>query len=251
MAVDTNFNNVVLLLHCDGPNTSTTFTDSSPVPKTVTANGNAQISTAQSKFGGASALFDGSGDYLTSTSNDFLLGTGDHTIEFWFKNNDPTGATTGCATLCMGNATNYWQIILKSTTVRLNRAISGSGADDISINQSIDTNWHHFAWVKSGSTNTFYFDGASIGSWTRADWSFVTLNTLYIGANFNTGTTGLSGNIDDIRITKGVARYTTNFTAPTEAFPDSGPVSNFMPYIKSKGANDIYNYVLPINFLYF
>jgi hypothetical protein len=62
---DPYFSNVSLLLHGDGANGSTTIVDSSPSPKTVTAVGNAQISTAQSKFGGSSLAFDGSGDYLT------------------------------------------------------------------------------------------------------------------------------------------------------------------------------------------
>jgi hypothetical protein len=66
--VDPVFNNVSLLLHGNGTNGSTTITDNSPTPKTVTAVGNAQISTAQSKFGGASIAFDGTGDYLTDAS---------------------------------------------------------------------------------------------------------------------------------------------------------------------------------------
>ena len=72
---DPYYGNVSLLLYGDGANGSTTITDSSPTPKTVTAVGNAQISTAQSKFGGASIAFDGAGDYLivpsTGTPGDF------------------------------------------------------------------------------------------------------------------------------------------------------------------------------------
>jgi hypothetical protein len=68
----------------DGANASTSFIDNSPTPKTVVANGNIQISTAQSKFGGASAYFDGSGDFLQIANNqDFNMGSGDFTIEFW------------------------------------------------------------------------------------------------------------------------------------------------------------------------
>jgi hypothetical protein len=83
--VDPVFNNVSLLLHGNGTNGSTTITDNSPSPKTVTAVGNAQISTAQSKFGGASIAFDGSGDYLTVlNSSQFNFGVDDFTIEAWF-----------------------------------------------------------------------------------------------------------------------------------------------------------------------
>jgi hypothetical protein len=68
----------------DGANNSTTFTDSSLTPKTVFANGDAKISTAQSKFGGSSAYLDGNGDHLSiPNSSDFEFGSGDFTIEFW------------------------------------------------------------------------------------------------------------------------------------------------------------------------
>jgi hypothetical protein len=78
---DPNYASVSLLLHMDGTNGSTVFTDLSPVPKVVTRFGDAQISTAQSKFGGSSAYFDGTGDYLTvASSADFGFGTGDFTI---------------------------------------------------------------------------------------------------------------------------------------------------------------------------
>ncbi len=73
----------------DGTNGSTAFMDSGNNGKTVTAYGNAQVSTAQSKFGGASAYFDGNGDYLsTPDSDDFYLGNNDFTLEAWvYKNN--------------------------------------------------------------------------------------------------------------------------------------------------------------------
>ena len=74
--VDPQFGSVSLLLHGDGANGSTTIVDSSPTPKTVTAFGDAQISTAQSKFGGASIAFDGTGDYLSANDGDLVLGTG-------------------------------------------------------------------------------------------------------------------------------------------------------------------------------
>ena len=80
--VDEEFDKVSLLLHGDGTNGSTTIIDSSSSPKAVTAVGDAQISTAQSKFGGASIAFDGAGDWLTTpASNNFAFGIGDFTIE--------------------------------------------------------------------------------------------------------------------------------------------------------------------------
>ena len=88
---DPNFANVSLLLHGNDTNGSTTITDSSPSPKTVTAVGNAQISTAQSKFGGASIAFDGNGDWCQIANNvAFKFGSGNFTIEYWFYPTDLT-----------------------------------------------------------------------------------------------------------------------------------------------------------------
>ena len=81
MSYDPHYANVSLLLHGDGADNGTVFTDNSHSPKTVTAYGNAKTSTAQSKFGGSSIFFDGNGDYLVSPSNSaFQFGTGDFTI---------------------------------------------------------------------------------------------------------------------------------------------------------------------------
>jgi hypothetical protein len=75
-----------LMLHCNGEDTSQTFTDSAITPKTVTAVGTAQIDTAVSKFGGASGMFDGDSDYLSvPDSDDWNFSTGNFTIDFWFR----------------------------------------------------------------------------------------------------------------------------------------------------------------------
>src|SRR5215510_10654891 len=83
----------VLLIHCNGTDGSTTFTDSSVSAHTVTADGNAQVDTAQSQFGGASALFDGNVDKLeiTGTLGDFNFGTGEFTIDFWIRFSSVSG----------------------------------------------------------------------------------------------------------------------------------------------------------------
>lgn len=78
----------VLLLHCNGSDTSTTFTDNGDTGHTVTATGNAQVDTADKKFGTGSALFDGTGDYLTIPDHaDWAADTGTFTIDFWIKFN--------------------------------------------------------------------------------------------------------------------------------------------------------------------
>jgi len=86
---DLNYSSCSLLMHFSGSNGSTAFIDNSPITKSFTVNGNAQISTVQSKFSSSSAYFDGTGDYLsTNSSNDFAFGTGNFTIEFWIYSSD-------------------------------------------------------------------------------------------------------------------------------------------------------------------
>ena len=233
-ATDTNIRDVSLLLHGNGTNGSTTITDSSLTPKTVTAVGNAQISTAQSKFGGSSIAFDGTGDYLTvPVSSDLELGTGNFTIELWFyiaANSTPNSNGTRFAQL-IGNVTN---VILNGIELNVvgNATTTGLGFEFIntvagtqykvsftgSVSQST---WHHIAVVRNGTTTSIYFNGTSVASGTLGNQAISLVNPIWIGGlNVSGFNHWLNGYIDDLRITKGVARYTSNFTPPTLPFPD-------------------------------
>lgn len=225
MACDPYRSSVVLALHMDGTNGSTTFTDSSPSAKTVTANGNAQISTAQSKFGGASGLFDGSGDRLTLAHDASLsfgaVGT-DFTIELFIRptafaaqqnivNKQATLASatgyllalsaSGAPSFYAGDSTNGWDVSLVSGT-----------------NLSTAT-WYHLAVTRAGNTYRLFVDGTQVATTTSSITIHDNANSLFIGTNTDGSTSSVNGYIDDLRITKGVARYTANFTAPAAAFP--------------------------------
>ena len=226
-ATDTNIREVSLLLHGNGTNGSTTITDSSLSPKTVTAVGNAQISTAQSKFGGASIAFDGSFDYLTvPASSAFDIESGNFTAEGWFYINANPGLAFGAYRRSLFgnylNSTSGWSLQLRGNSASYTSIAFGNG--DISVidaSQSVSQNtWHHIAVVKNGSACTLYFNGASIGTATQNSFYSSNTNTLFIGAITIVPQWDFAGYIDDLRITKGVARYTANFTPPTLAFPD-------------------------------
>ena len=231
MAGDANYNSVSLLLHCDGSNGSTTFTDSSTTPKTVTASGGAQISTSQSKFGGASALFDGNGDYLSVTYNSALsLISGDFTIEAFIYVNATTAGSMSVLSKDGVAGTSYSQYALQVTSAGKLSAFlgNGNGVSPTGTNYTGATTittgaWHHVAIVKTGSTFKGFLDGTE-------EWSS-SAATMYEGSKalvigYETGqpsTTYFNGRIDELRITKGVARYTGNFTPPAAAFPDRPP----------------------------
>jgi hypothetical protein len=181
------------------------------VPETV---GNAQIDTTTKKFGTGSLKFDGSGDWLRvqGTPNLFNLSTGDFTIECWFY-----AVSTGTSAIVQQGTTD-WRISYTNSGVM--RYEVGANSIQTSTGAFSFNTWTHLAICKSGATTTLYLDGTSRVTTTNSPTN--SGNPVYVGANIDGGSPfwPLNGYIDDLRITKGVARYTANFTPPTEAFPD-------------------------------
>ena len=225
---DPDFANVSLLLHGDGTNGSTTIIDSSPSPKTVTAVGDAQISTAQSKFGGSSIYFDGNGDYLGAPhSTDFDFGTGDFTVEFWMfrAGNSTGGVPTDYEALIGSNTASgnvWWTIYLQRSTKNI--IFYGNDAVlRIASGETIsDNSWYHIAWCRQGTVLTGYINGTARYSNSSVGGNFFThpIHGLRVGHDIDANRQ-FFGYIDDLRITRGVARYVSNFTPPTAPFPDA------------------------------
>lgn len=200
----------VLLLHCDGVDASTSFPDSSPSSKTVTANGNAQVDTAQFKFGTGSALFDGSGDYLSSVdSPDWDFGTGDFTIEFSLRFN--TVATCvfvdrdrGIAGYSFDFASGNLRAVFNNSLVKTEGWAPTTGV------------WYNICYQRKAGSLSFLVDGVELGTGTVNTTDLTSAAELRIGADA-LGNFAVDGWIDEIRLSKGVARYSGNFTIP--AFP--------------------------------
>jgi hypothetical protein len=226
---DLYFSNVALLLHMDG--TGSTFVDSSGTPKSVSALGNATQSATQSRWGGKSLYLDGSGDYLTipsSTSLDFA--GNDFVVEMWFKTTQTASESTLiCREWVSSPWDNAWTVQFLSSGVLRIFATSYSTGSPLLVGSTAcrDGNWHHFAWVRSGSSHKLFLDGVvdasatSSASWTSATKDITVGNDL----TFGSGSRAYEGYIDDLRITVGSARtYTgsSTITVPTAAFPDSG-----------------------------
>jgi hypothetical protein len=211
----------VLLLPCDGSNGSTTFTDVGPDALTISVFGNAQISTAQSQYGGASALFDGAGDYIRAPqSANFQIFGGDSTAEFWIRYASAAG--NQCVMqFDSASDTNRANISLVSGELVFFTVVGGSSGIRITTTAPSTNTWHHIALVRSGSTITLFVDGVSAGTSTT---SVLPTGNLYWSAGSSAssgGTNHFAGYIDDIRVDKGTAHYSSTFTPPGEFSPSA------------------------------
>lgn len=184
--------------------------------------GTAQISTVQSKFGGGSILFQGSGNRLATPPNQSQLafGAGDFTVEAWVYRTVSANGTILCG---QGDGasvagSSYAFYVSASATSDL---YVGSGSYAVtSPNPSINQ-WAHVAFVRYGTSYKSYLNGTQVGSTTLAAGAVVNVGSATYPPTI--GTTGTNANtlvgyIDELRVTKGYARYTANFTPPTAPF---------------------------------
>ena len=188
--------------------------------------GNAQISTTQSKFGGASMYFDGSGDYLfvPNTNLSFNFGTGDFTVEGWiYLSATPSTAGTIIDTRSSDALSEYF--ICVTTSNKLDFIYSSSRVT--SATSISNTTWTHFAITRSSGTIRLFINGTLDANTASYSGGINAAATPAIGGGRAGGTSAingyyLNGYIDDLRITKGYARYTASFTAPVGPFNGFG-----------------------------
>lgn len=175
--------------------------------------GDAQITTSVSKFGGSSMQFGGTTGYLTAPPNvNFVFGADNFTVEMWVRPNSIAGGTTVFDTRSGANTNG---VSIWFTVGSIGFDYPGGFAQNTSYSISTST-FTHLALVRNGGTLTLYANGTSVVS---ASVSFsATAGNLQVGRKYTPGEY-LNGYIDDLRVTKGYARYTANFTPPTAAFP--------------------------------
>jgi hypothetical protein len=190
----------------------TNFTNAGIIDSTMINNietvGDAKISTAQSKFGSSSMYFDGTGDYLSIPSSpSYSFGTGDFTVECW-------------AYFISLNPGNYAPVFANSYLFYVGSGggvLVFNGTADVatgSNNDVVINTWTHLAYVRSGTTLKVYVNGV-VKATATVSGSIDTGSPNKIG--YWSGSVYLNGYIDDLRVTKGYARYTANFTPPTSA----------------------------------
>ncbi len=224
----------LLLLHCDGSDSGTTFTDSSPTTAhTVTANGNAQTKTATKKFGSASGYFDGTGDYLSIPDDaDFDLSAGVFTLEAWV--NITSGAYNQIY-YQQTDANNYFKFYIIRDAVggvgyvyRPALQIYAASAEVVWLsNGSFSAgSWHHVAVVENGDAWYLFLDGTLVSTATDTSRAANYTGSVQIGYD---GATYFTGYMDEIRLSNS-ARWTSGFSVPSAPY---GPSYTSTTYIGS------------------
>lgn len=219
------FEGTVLLLHCNGADGSVTFTDETG--KVVTAYGDAQISTAQSKFGGASMRFDGSGDAVSvAASDDWNLGK-NYTIEFFAYPLSLPAPGNWCRLIRTGENYDPLTFVLQFTNDgAIAAGIAYTNATGVATGAGVfvTNEWHHYALSVINGYGTWFKDGVNVGEGgitAQSDgrpFLFIGYDTVAtVNSNYN-------GYLEDLRITKHIAVYTSTFTPPAAPLEPLPPV---------------------------
>jgi alpha-tubulin suppressor-like RCC1 family protein/predicted hotdog family 3-hydroxylacyl-ACP dehydratase len=208
--------NVVLFMHMDGVIGGTSFTDSSLASRAITRSGGVTTSATQSKFGGTSAYFDGTGRLAVAPSSSFQFGTGDFTVEafIYYANNVSQGTIYD-----HGNSNVAGSLSVFVAGTSLNVRMDGLNDLSATLPGSKFNTWTHIAVVRFSGILTMYVDGTSVASINRATAN-VSQNAPLVGATYySNGGTYLytTGYIDELRVSSD-AKYTTNFTPPSGPF---------------------------------
>jgi hypothetical protein len=198
------------------------FTNAGIIDNTMINNfetvGDAKISTTQSKFGGSSLYFDGTGDRLVSAPSIVnTLGADNFTIEFWLY-----PSNTSSAYRALVSSENYpattggWSLYQNGTGIEF--WLSPGGSVTLNATSAITAStWQHVTLCRASGTLRLFINGTSLASVSNS--TSLTGQKIWIGDNNSSGGGSYvyNGYIDDLRITKGYALYTSNFTPPTTA----------------------------------
>ena len=195
--------------------------------------GNAQVATSPVKYGSGSMYFDGANDYLLSPPGpNYNLGNGDFTIELWAY--DISRSSSGTVWLCKwGNAASVGRSYILGYITSSSTLTFDMSSDGTSTTASLSTTtsgirtgvWNHIAVSRNGNLFRLFLNGNivatlvnSITLYTQTTLPFC-IATNYEDKQSSLSTWDVNGFIDDLRITKGVCRYTANFTPPQQALP--------------------------------
>jgi hypothetical protein len=217
-----NGDSSVLVIQSDTTDGDTTFVDSSQSGHTIFPYDNVQHSTTQAKFGATSIHFDGTSDKLEIlNSDDFNVGTEDFTIDWWQY---CTTTVSDAAVIDTGSMLlGYQSDTSLSFYASSSSDDSGGPWDILSVsagNITLNT-WEHIALVRKGDTFYMFINGVLQTTATSTLAIFDSTKPFIIGTYISTYF--FNGYIDEFRVSKGVARWTTSFTPPTAPYVTPEP----------------------------
>ena len=217
---DSNASYLVLAVPMNGTNGGSTFTDQVPTGRTSSTktftNTSVTTSTTQSKFYGSSGSFNGSAYLQLASSSDFYFNTA-FTVECWCYRVSTAGDNP---IFFVGNWNSNQGIFLGYNSTGLPFiSVNAGGTGSITGNTSLSLNsWNHIAFVSTGSggTNSIYLNGSSVGSTSQGNPTNNTSNVVigaYVDTNYQSAPRApMTGYLQDLRVYKGVAKYTSTFT---------------------------------------
>lgn len=219
---DPYFADVVLLSHFDGSNSSTSYTNNGSGTGIANSAGtDPALSTTQKKFGTASLHYTAAGTNkcVSSGYGGYEFGTSAYTVEFWvylgsllsvYVMYDGRSSGVQVSPTIYGDSTGAIYYYVNGTNVISSAASAiGTGA------------WHFIALSRSGGTSKLFLDGTQVGSSYTDSNNFNVSSMITIGSNYGGSAQPCNGSyIDEVRVTNGVGRYTSNFSNPTTPFPD-------------------------------
>lgn len=216
--VDPYFAKVSLLMHMDGTPGGTLFPDT--IGNTVTTVGTGITTSATSKFGQSALFAPGTAGAHLDVSNVTAFGTGDFTIEFWMN---PTSVATDLRSMLDNNLaqgeTQQWFSLQQNSSNGITLGYNAAQAIVTAANIISVGSWTHIALTRVGTAVRLFANGVIVGTYTIPIANIFGGNTILNIGQQGSGLRYYQGYLDELRITKGVARYTANFTVPTEAFP--------------------------------
>lgn len=207
---DPHWDKVVSLLHFDGINGSTVFSDVKGL--SWSGSGDATLTTSEKKFGSSSLRCEASkSSYISATNSGFAVGTGDLTAECWFY-------TEAANSIQVIFGASYYKSSFQIFIAYTGIYFATNNANVIHGGSISNNTWYHVAVVRKAGTWAVYLNGVSIGTYSAGN--DITRSDILIGAN-DWGNY-MIGYIDEFRFTNGVGRYTSDFSPPTKEFSKFG-----------------------------
>ena len=202
-----------LLIHSDDTDDSTTFIDSSASGHTITASGNVKHNSVPAKFGKSSIEFDGSGDELDiASTSDFQFGTGDFTIDWWMMPTTVSGTYLGLISLTSSTNTKRVETAIHGGNIQV---YSDSGTwRDTGFSPPV-SQWTHVAIVRNYSAGTLKLYANGVEKWSVSNTRDYDENSV---GNIGNMSNYYTGYMDEIRVSKGIARWTDSFVPPNKPY---------------------------------